>query len=667
MLGASNIRLVALANGIAFPVSDLSSHRLSLAGFPAGTNPFQPFNAGDLVPMTLVAERNGHREVMTVEARLENLFAGEAAFALPHGLGEPMPAPADLVLPPPGSPATVVAALNAPAPAPTFVAQPSYASEPAYAQMPDYGQVVNPYDDGGDGTRFARAHDSTDREELSRIDPAPGTPLPAGSYVAPTAPYMGGAPGATALAPVTPTAYPYGADMPAYAPGAPGVAPYVPQYGTGYAPVPVGAGLATTPSLPVGQDIAVQELGEDDDRSDRFKRGAGLVVLGALALLAVLVLMLMQRSGVQSVQAAMRGQRVDISAPADGMLDRLNVSEGSVVRAGQPLFTMDNRIHQSEMEQLRLDAEEQTRLVEGLQQALETARRLAGSGGGAVAAAVPVTVGGSAPQTIVEPANPARIEAAQARLNAAQVRERETRENLARAQRLFDGGAMTRGDFERARADADAAAAEASARAADLREASTGRTRTVGGSSPRVIYRGGDSGSNRISAQLRVLDIERELVEAQARQRTAELRLQQATARSTNGGSVAARSNGIVSTVYRNSGASVRAGDPVLSVETSENPYVIAYFPFREARLIRQGARADVEFPSTGTAAEGRVDAIGTGALADYTVRTSIRDDQQLTPVRIRLDRMPQGTTPGAQADVTVEVGLRTVLSGRLH
>jgi hypothetical protein len=28
---------------------------------------------------------------------------------------------------------------------------------------------------------------------------------------------------------------------------------------------------------------------------------------------------------------------------------------------------------------------------------------------------------------------------------------------------------------------------------------------------------------------------------------------------------------------------------------------------------------------------------------------------------------MPQGTAPGAQADVTVEVGLRTVLSGRLH
>jgi multidrug resistance efflux pump len=658
MLGASNIRLVALANGIAFPVSDLASNRLSLAGFPAGTNPFQPFNVGDLIPMTLVAERSGHREVMMVEAQLDNLFAGEATFALPHGLGEPMPAPADLVLPPAGSPATVVAALGAPpAVTPAYAQQPAH--EPAYAA--DYGQVVNPYDDGGNGVRFAHSHDSTDREELSRIDPAPEAPLPAGSYVAP--PFVAGTPGSTALAPSTP-GYAYGADMPPYAPGAPGVAPYVPQYGQGYAPVPT-TGLATTPAMPVGQHV--EELGEDDDRSDRFKRGAGLVVLGALALLAVLVLMLMQRSGVQSVQAAMRGQRVDVSAPSDGVLDRLNVSEGSMVRAGQPLFSMDNRLYQAEMEQLRFAAEEQTRLVEGLQQALETARRLVGSGTAVAAAAVPVTVGGSPAQTYTEPASPARIEAAQARLNAAQIRERETRESLARAQRLFDGGAMTRGDFEEARADAQAAEAEAAARAADLREAQTGRTRTTRGSSPRVVYRGGDTGSSRISAQLRVLDIERELVQAQARQRTAELQLQQAMSRASEGGNVTAKSNGIVSTVYRNSGASVRAGDPVISVETSENPYVIAYFPFREARLIRQGARADVEFPSTGTTAEGRVDAIGTGALADYTVRTSIRDDQQLTPVRIRLGQMPQGTAPGAQADVTVEVGLRTVLSGRLH
>ncbi len=71
-------------------------------------------------------------------------------------------------------------------------------------------------------------------------------------------------------------------------------------------------------------------------------------------------------------------------------------------------------------------------------------------------------------------------------------------------------------------------------------------------------------------------------------------------------------------------------------------------------------------FPATGTSMTGKVDALGSAAEGDYRVRTSIRDDQQLTPVRIRLDRMPQGATPGAQADVTVEVGLRTVLSGRL-
>ncbi len=149
---------------------------------------------------------------------------------------------------------------------------------------------------------------------------------------------------------------------------------------------------------------------------------------------------------------------------------------------------------------------------------------------------------------------------------------------------------MTRGDFEAARADAQAADAEVNARSADLREAQTGRVRVSGGSAPRMVYRGGDSGGSRISAQLRVLDLERNLVEAQARQRAAQMRYQQAQARSTTGGVVTARSNGVVSAIERNSGASVRAGDQVLSIETTDNPYVVAYFPFREARLIRQGA-----------------------------------------------------------------------------
>ncbi len=411
MLGASNIRIVALANGIAFPVSDLGPNRLSLSGFPAGTNPFQPYNPGDLVPMTLVAEREGQREVMPVEARLQDLFAGEASFALPSGLGAPMPAPADLVLPPVGSPAMVLettVVMPVPPVIPVTPAAPaysasgyadSYASGPAYA-APAYDPVVNPYNDTA--ASYAHVHDSTEREELSRFHPVTDAPAPSMPYGAPMA-----------NAPV-PMAYSYGADMPAYAPGAPGVAPYVP--GT-YAPVPLGPGLALTPGMPVGQTTAVQELGEDDERSSgSFARGAGLVVLGALALLAVLVLMLAQRSGVQSVQASLRGQRTEVSAPSDGVLDRLTVSEGSAVRAGQPLFAMDNRLYQSEMAQIRLDAEEQGQLVEGLQKSLDTVRRLVSSSGSG-AAAVPVMVGGSAPTTTVEPTSPARIEAAQARLD----------------------------------------------------------------------------------------------------------------------------------------------------------------------------------------------------------------------------------------------------------
>ena len=454
--------------------------------------------------------------------------------------------------------------------------------------------------------------------------------------------------------------------------------------------VPVGptVGMAQVPAVAPGTAVAaptVTELPEDDEKSGTsFGRGALLLVLGTLALLTIGALMLLQRSGVQSVQAALRGQTTDITAPADGRIVRMTVSEGSDVQAGQELFALDAGTQGASLDEMRVDVEDRTRMMEQTQAALDEARRLVSSGGGSDAGGsdaggTTTTIvsgggtSGSGATSYTDPIDPARVDAAEARVTAARIRAQETAGALTRAQRLFDGGALTRSDLEAARADAAAASAELDAREADLRAASTptvrvrgGSTRT-GGSTTRVIRSsGGDRSSNRLSAQLRLLDLERDLMRQQTELRQAELRLDQAM-RVPQGGKTASNAAGVVATVYRNAGSVVRAGDPVLSIETTDQPSVIAYFPFSEARLIRGGAEATVTFPAVRQTVDGRVDAIGAAALGSWGNRFNIRNDQDLTPVRIRLNRLPPNVAPGAQADASVEVGLRTVFLGRLH
>ncbi len=736
MNGASNVRLVALVNGMGFPVRRLGTDEMVLTGFPPGLNPFHPYTTGQVVPVTVVAERGGQREAMAVQAQLDDTFAGDATFSLPYGLGTPTVAPASVRMAFPG------------------------AADAALDDGPDWRSDLTRSDaspHGGDGMGSS----SYDLAPPVYVPPAPdpyGSVPPMGGAVAdpyastlpgssfqPTGPVMSVPAGAmTVAAPpmAAPTGYAPTGYTPGYAPTGytPGYAPtgYTPgyamppnynddpsmvasgvyqPYGDGAlamdphvadstqreemmriepqvpmtAVVPAGPtyGMAQVPAVAPGTALVaptVRELPEDDEKSSsKFGRGALFLLVGTLLLLIIGALMLLQRSGVQSVQAALRGQTTDITAPADGRIQKMTVSEGSDVRAGQELFALDAGTQGSGLEEMRFDVEERTRMIDQTQAALDAARNLVRSGGGSdgggvttttIVSAGTVGTGGSGPVTTVEPPDPARVAAAESRLEAARIRERETAGALGRNQRLFDGGALTRTDLEAARADAETAAAERVAREADLRAASTPTTRVRGGSSgsagrggtTRVVRssEGGSSGSNRLSAQLRLLDLERDIMRQQTELRQAEMRLDQAM-RVPQGGRTVAASSGVVSTVYRNAGSVVRAGDPVMAIETTAQPSVIAYFPFSEARLIRGGAAASVTFPAVRQTVEGRVDAIGAAALGTFGNRYAVRNDQDLTPVRIRLNGLPSDVAPGAQADASVEVGLRTVFLGRLH
>ncbi len=301
--------------------------------------------------------------------------------------------------------------------------------------------------------------------------------------------------------------------------------------------------------------------------------------------------------------------------------------------------------------------------MEALQSAVESEQLLVDQTRDALSEAQSL-VSGSSSDDVVEPTiiqqgvDPAAIQASRARLEAATIQATQAAEEAIRAERLFAGGAMTRGAFEEVQAEAREAEAMRQARAADLAAVrGGGRTYSSGG---------GSRSNQRLSNQLRLLDLQRDLNKQEATLRDA----QQAFERAAEGvqqARVIAQSGGVVSTLVRNAGSYVEGGNPVMTIETDARPFVLAYFPFREARLIQTNAAATVRFPAAGESVAGHVVAVGQLALGETGTGKILTDQQALIPVRILLDELPQGVSSGMQADSEVEVGLGTILSGRLR
>ena len=632
MNGILTPRLTALLpNGTSFSVAHLSQDRVVLTGLTPGVNPFSPYRIGDLMPLTLLAERDGRREQMPVEARLDDLFAGEAHLGLPNGLGQTAPTmpaamPAMPVVPVmPVAPAMPVGAMPAGAmPVGAMAATPYAPGAPAVALVP-----TSPY------APPSSYIDKTDREEIMRQEIAP---VQTATYYTPT------------------------------------------------------TGLATTSSQPP----AVIPLPEDDRPSGSVVGRLAGFVLGGLFLLALLGLLLWQRSGIQSVQASLRGQSTQVVAMSEGVL-RTVPAVGERVQPGQAIQISGT--DGGTPEQMRVNVEAQQALVDQTTEMLEQARAIAnnprnftrtygGDGGGTSTRTVVVAGGGTTRSggsggTTVVSSNPAEIEAAQARVEASQVRLAEAQSELGRAQRLVEGGAMTRGELEGLRANAAAREADLRARQAELRAEQTPRVRSYGsggGSTSRApetrtVTTSRDGGSaarsvfdaaGQMNAKMRVLDLERDLARMQADLRTAQVRFD--ASQGTRSGTAAAGipEGSVVTNILRPAGSYVRPGDPLFTVEGGGAPTVVAYFPFREARLIKAGAVAAVSMPSIGQTVNGRVTSLGSEAVSPNE-RYRVANENQLVPVSLTLDRVPAGAVPGTQADVTITVGLGTIFRGRLY
>jgi HlyD family secretion protein len=222
-------------------------------------------------------------------------------------------------------------------------------------------------------------------------------------------------------------------------------------------------------------------------------------------------------------------------------------------------------------------------------------------------------------------ARPQEISAAEAAARAARRRQEEAEANAGRAVTLFEAGAISRQDLDRAQAEREAALAgadQASEALAMLRE-----------------------GPRREALRVGRARVE----QARARMAAAEAARSHAV--------IAAPFDGTVSVRHREPGEAVSPGAPVLTLLDLSDRWVRIYV--REDRIgtVRLGGRARIvsdTYPDRVT--EGEVVFIGSEAeFTPRNVQTAEDRTRLVYPVRVRIQGDPELTLkPGLPADVTL-------------
>lgn len=402
-------------------------------------------------------------------------------------------------------------------------------------------------------------------------------------------------------------------------------------------------GMVTTPARPVATILPDDDEAEDD-RSFAVK--LLLYGLAGIALVLLVVMLAQVRGSVRSLQAALSGQVIEVVTPQAGIIQTIDVREGDVVTQGETLFVLDDREIADEINGLQAQVDDQEELIFELEDLIASER----SG--------TATTDSRTEYVVQEALQDERV--AQERLRVAQSGLEQLRAEAARSERLLQAGAINRGQHAAQQDRLSEAEGRIRVRQAELEAA----RRSVATARQGNISRGTNVG--------RLSDLRLRLVRQQAELRSAQSRLA-TLQRQRAGAHVAAYQNGRVVSIIAPAGSAVRQGQPVIALETTTEPAVVAYFPFNEARLIGHEQEAEVLFPARDLTLRGRVVAIGDAALGSTRSSRSalvVDDESELVPVRVQLVDVPAEQLAllqtGMQADVFVDVGLGTVLTQKV-
>jgi membrane fusion protein (multidrug efflux system) len=386
--------------------------------------------------------------------------------------------------------------------------------------------------------------------------------------------------------------------------------------------------------------------------------------------------------------AFVEGRTTLVSARVPGIVRRLAVADNQAVEEGQLLLDLEPRDYQIKVAQAEAAVAAADSQVRAITEQLSVERDLtAGQVSQARAAVAAAASGLRASEGSLEQARAAvaakasAVAAGEAELEALRANRERARLDFERMQHLFAERAVSRQEFDAAKAADEAARAQVTAgerKVAQLRaehEAARGELRVrETGYNPTVFGVGGaraqaaDAEAQLAIAQARqrmhrVREAERDLAEARLREARAafdwaRLQLEHTTIRAPMRGWVARRTVEV--------GQQVEVGQALLAVVSLDDLWVVANFRETEVGRIRPGQPVRLTVDSyPGLVLTGRVDSIqaGTGArfslLPPENATGNFVKVTQRVPVKIVLDPRPPGSPvlrPGLSVIPRVQV-----------
>ena len=311
-----------------------------------------------------------------------------------------------------------------------------------------------------------------------------------------------------------------------------------------------------------------------------------LVVALAVGVAVIVSLSSLSHFTYREVRALVVGNTVTLTSRSDGRIARILVRENEPFTAGAPLVELQNQALGGEIESVEREVNEVRRAVTLERSGLGLERRiydLETTFADAKSKLAAARIG---------------IEGIDHLLPGMERAHEEARERFERTDALVAAGAMTlaeqgvrRGSYLEAERDYQ----EILGRRRVLQAEIQNYERLLALHDRRLETLGHDRGRTINDLEITLVEKEREL--ARLHELWKEL-------------TVIATDDGLVTAVHRRPGEYVPAGDPILSVMTSDALWVELYLPPDEKQSVQQGDRVYIDDPSGGSRLSGRISAI---------------------------------------------------------
>lgn len=358
---------------------------------------------------------------------------------------------------------------------------------------------------------------------------------------------------------------------------------------------------------------------------------SGLRIVAALSLIAAIIgivfvtfTFIKMRNQVDIYNAALVGNYLPIQSGADGLLTELPLREGQTVKAGDVLFTVQNKQIETEIAFANaelVEARASTSSIENVIQAYHGKLDL-----------------------VAENLSQ-RILGAKAEIRKA-VLESRTQKRLIEAKKaLFNDGMISSTEFENSQTLGEIMRAEIDSKNAQLGILEV----AYKGTTERGILSMGDVLDDQLG------QLKADLAASKATVIRAEAQL---LALSSNHEEIKAPTSGQIYAVYRQEGEFIKTADPVLSLSVDDRYWASGSVTAQEAPQIRPGQEVRVIIPSLDLEVIGEVVAIGHRAI--YTQNGWSQDFRTAglsVPVKVQLPNLPQNIPSGLRIKMIVKLG----------